>query len=227
MAPTQDSLSDTQLAGTGTQADGQVHTEITGDAKRLADTQAAYTKSQMELAELKGRLAGMQESRVQPEVVAEVEEPDPLDDSEWTEDKITELGMTRQQADFYRDKLVRQQRKTVKLFDARDAALEGRFATRLAETIDPDKAAVQNELAELSKLPGFKKLSVKEQIAQAQWLRENRAAGIIKTPPGGSITRSAGNTGNQTDHEAEERHARIEAIKKQKFGGSQLSNTII
>jgi hypothetical protein len=219
LTPEKDSSANTQLAK------GQ---ELTGDAKRVADTQAELTKTKMEMAELKGRFAAMQENfATTNKVEEEPEDPDPLDDAEWTEEKITELGMTRQQADFYRDKLVRQQHKIAKLFDARDAALKREFATTLEETVNPDKTAVQAELNELAKLPGFKKLSVKEQIAQAQWLKENRLSGIIKTPPGGTITRSAGNTGGQVDAEAEERRARIEAIKKQKFGGSQLSKKII
>ena len=221
--PDTDSSASTQPGAAGGSDDGS--SGLTGDAKRLADTQAALTGVQMEKAELRGRLAAMEEQLRGQGVQPEPDEPDPLQDSEWTDEKIAEMEMTRKQADFYRDKLIRNNQRMAKTFEARDRQLKQEFAQLLSENLDPDRSSVQEELDELKKLPGFNKLTLKEQIAQAKFYKQQRG-GVTLNPPGAGPSRSAGSTG-QRDVAGDERKARIEAIKKAKFQPTYLTNKII
>lgn len=220
--------------GSSDEANAETQPDTTGDAdpknaKRVRDTLAAlqdaqrglheskreYAETMKALAEMKGELTALK--TVRESVLKEPEEPeeDALDAKEaWA-------------ADFEADpvgtllKLGRQVRAdTARLLDMRDGHLTESQKRAIAEALNPERQALQPDIATLSKHEWFTKLDDASQLEAAKVFHAKTAGKAAATREDGALRAPLGGPGGTG--RAAERQTVDEAKKKAEALADQL-----
>lgn len=191
-------------------------------AQRLADTQAKLTEVMQQRAEDREALAEFRGRLATAEEVPEVEEPDPLDQSKWTEEEKAELADISPSTLKLLNKMRAADRKFVADTIELGITEQGKsLADTLTAEIDPARAQVQPVIDKLADKSWFKKLSRKEQISAAKDYMQEHQEQFVPPSTGPNLGRRMAQPRPE-----DERQKAIKNYVKSKFPDRPQSNRI-
>lgn len=152
-------------------ADGSVKKDATPDFQKMfLDTKKAFTKSQMELANLKGQLEVLKtQSVAHPET--------PKVDTDWLEDVDWEA--VRADPSLVKDMVVNLRNEIADVLRARDSYMEAKL-----QSADPEIVTYRNKIAELRLDPDYQAFSDKQLAVLARKLSNSTEPAAPNKPKG-------------------------------------------